>query len=316
MENSNNSFFGKVTFFLLAFSLLVGFFLNEDASGGGSAADFYNTWGYNIALKENLLVNSIPWTYHFPLHHIILSRLHYLISDQYLLRLFFCIISILLPLLFYFNLKIKYDSINKNLLWLLASLIFILPSFRYSAIWANDHITALIFFLASTIYFLKWEKIKNHKNLDLNIVAQIIFLSLAVYCRQYYAIFFIYFIILYFQKLKIKTFIQLSVLIFILAIPGFVLVYNQPLLITPGGTLNDAQSLSRFLDTLIINSSLISFYVIPIFFFLLLKNKKLLTELINTSTISVILNPFDFVTHKHAFFQVKNIFVFTNYIYC
>ena len=43
MENSNNSFFGKVTFFLLAFSLLVGFFLNEDASGGGSAADFYNT---------------------------------------------------------------------------------------------------------------------------------------------------------------------------------------------------------------------------------------------------------------------------------
>ena len=83
-KETNNLFFsGKFYFFLLALSLVVGFFFNEDASSGGAAADFYNTWGYNLALKENLFVDSFQWTDHFPLHHILISRLHYLINDQY-----------------------------------------------------------------------------------------------------------------------------------------------------------------------------------------------------------------------------------------
>ena len=45
--------FGKLTFVILSLSLLVGFYLNEDASAGGQAADFYGTWGHILALKEN-----------------------------------------------------------------------------------------------------------------------------------------------------------------------------------------------------------------------------------------------------------------------
>ena len=151
-------------------------------------------WGYNISLQEYILINPTSWRVHFPLHHIILSRLIYLIEDQNSLRLFLCIISISVPLLFYYNLKIKFNNIDKNILLFLASLIFILPSFRYSAIWANNHITASIFFLLSTLFFLKWEKKGINNELNINLILNVFFLSLAVYTRQYYALFFLYFI--------------------------------------------------------------------------------------------------------------------------
>ena len=262
---------GKIYFFLLAASLIVGFFFNEDASGGGSAADFYNTWGYNLALKENLFIDSSPWTDHFPLHHIFLSRLHYLISDEYFIRLFFCIFSISVPFLFLLNLQVKFEMINKNILWFLASLIFILPSFRYSAIWANDHITSFFFILLSTLFFLKWDKKKNYESLDINIILQVFFLSLAVYCRQYYALLFLYFMFVYLQKLKLKAFIILSFLVFFLSLPGIWIVYNQQNLIS-------LYSTSRFADSLLVNSSILSFYLIPIFFCLFINKRNQLSD--------------------------------------
>ena len=181
----NNTTSGKFCFLILSLSLLVGFYFNEDASGGGAASDFYFTWNHVLALKENLFVDGSEWSMHFPLHHIILSRLNFLINDRYLLRLFFCIVSILVPLLFYLNLKIKFDFINRNILWFLASLIFLFPAFRYSAIWANDHITAFIFFLLATLFFLKWNKKIDYENLDLNIILQTIFLALAAKAKAF-----------------------------------------------------------------------------------------------------------------------------------
>ena len=282
-KETNNLFFsGKFYFFLLGLSLIVGFFLNEDASSGGAAADFYNTWGYNLALKENLFVDSFQWTDHFPLHHILISRLHYLINDQYYIRLFFCIVSISVPLLFYLNLKIKFNEINENLLWLLASAIFLLPSFRYSAIWANDHITAFIFILLSTFFFLKWDKKKDY-NLDYNIILQVLFLALAVYCRQYYALLFFYFMILYLQKLKFFKFIILSFIVLLLSLPGFWIVFNQKTLITLFST-------NSFTDSLLVNSSIISFYLIPIFSCLIINNKKIFSFKKNAVIYSLILS--------------------------
>ena len=57
MESSKNLFYGKVTFFLLSITLIIGFFFNEDSSGsGGFVADFNKTWGYVEALKESFFV--------------------------------------------------------------------------------------------------------------------------------------------------------------------------------------------------------------------------------------------------------------------
>ena len=147
MKNNKNLLYGKIIFFLLSLTLIIGFFFDEDSAGsGGFIADFNNTWGYVEVLKDSLFVLPSKWVLHTPLHFIILSKLHILIEDQYLIRLIFCIISISIPILFYLCLKINFPDQNKNNLLVLASLTLLFPSFRSGAIWANDHITALFFF--------------------------------------------------------------------------------------------------------------------------------------------------------------------------
>jgi len=314
VENYN---LGKFFFLILSLSLLVGFYFNEDVSGG-STVDFYNTWNYVLALKENFFIGWVEdahWSLHFPLHYIILSKLNFIITDRYLLRLFFCIVSILVPFLFYLNLKVKFNYINKNILWLLASLIFILPTFRYSAIWANDHITALIFFLLSTLFFLKWEKKANYEKLDLNILLQSVFLALAVYTRQYYALIFLYFMIIYFQKLKFITFIKISIFVLILALPGLWMGYKHPVLLYTIYT-------TEYYNSLIINSSIISFYLMPIVFFLMISKKELFTDkkkyLLTGAIFSILLvyllsNSFNYNYHVGGGFLLKlSIILFNN----
>ena len=150
MKSDLEQYSGKIIFALLSATLLIGLYFNEVSAGsGGCIADFENTWAYVEVLKESIFV--LPWgdnhyVGHPPLHFIILSKIYILIDDKYLIRLIFCIISILMPLLFYVCLKINYPNVNKNNLLVLASLVFLFPSFRAGAIWGANHITALFFF--------------------------------------------------------------------------------------------------------------------------------------------------------------------------
>ena len=121
--------------------------------------------------------------------------------------------------------KINYPNENKNNLLTLASLTFLLPSFRAGAIWANDHITALFFFLLFLIFFLKWIKKSNFEKLNGNIYLQLIFLALAVYTRQYYVLIYVYCMYVYFKKFSLFNFLKLSFIVFVFAIPGFFLIY-------------------------------------------------------------------------------------------
>ena len=115
MESNQNLFYSRIIFLILSTTLIIGFFFNEDSAGsGGFVADFYNTWGYVEALRESLFVLPSKWVFHTPLHFIILSKVYMLIESKYFIRLFFCIISILIPILFYECLKINYPDENKN----------------------------------------------------------------------------------------------------------------------------------------------------------------------------------------------------------
>ena len=53
--------------------------------------------------------------------------------------------------------KIKYTKIDVNNLFLFSLILFLLPSVRSAAVWPNTQITAIIFFLISLFYFLRWE---------------------------------------------------------------------------------------------------------------------------------------------------------------
>ncbi len=262
------SLFNKFIYLLLSLSLFIGFYFGEDSSGsGGHIADFNNTWGYIEALKNSLFVLPSKWAAHTPLHYIILSKIYFFIESKYFIRIIFCIFSISLPFLFYVCLKINYPNINKNNLLSLASLIFLFPSFRSGAIWANSNITALLFLLLFLIFFLKWIKGSNFKELNTNIYLQLIFLALAVYTRQYYALIYIYCMYVYFKKLSLSNFFKLSLIVFVLTIPGFFLIYFDPILLSV--TFD-----TKFYNTILICASILSFYLIPIFFIIFFLNKK------------------------------------------
>ena len=77
--------------------------------------------------------------------------------------------------------------------------------------------------------------------------------------------------IIYFQKLKFKTFIKISIFVLILALPGLWMGYKHPVLLYTIYT-------TEYYNSLIINSSIISFYLMPIVFFLMISKKVLFTD--------------------------------------
>ena len=145
----------KLLFLFLSISLFVGLYFGIDSSGsGGFISDFNKTWPIAINPFDINIATTLDMK--FLLHYYIMFALNSVTQDQYLSRIFFCLASISVPLIFYFFLKLKFTGVNENNLFLFSLTIFLLPSFRSGAIWANTQITALIFLL-SLLFFIKNE---------------------------------------------------------------------------------------------------------------------------------------------------------------
>ena len=266
-------------YLFLSITIFIGLFFNEDSSGsGGYINDFHNTWPINDLIRNKIFFNFSEYTIHFPLHYYIIYILDFLFHGKENVKIFFCIISILLPYLFFRCLEERFNFIDRNNLFLFSQIIFILPAFRSGAIWANSQITSLIFFLLSIYFFIKW---KNNKINFLNnyIVLQLLFLSLAVYSRQLYAIIFLYILFVYFLNLKFKEFIKVCVITLFFAIPGFYLVLLSPTTLKTTFDLN-------FINSSFVNLSIISFYLLPFYF--LMDKKYFIKNLENKNNIKVL----------------------------
>jgi len=238
-------------------SLFVGFILNEDLSTGGARLDFFDTFEAVIKYANLEFDFNTLHTRHFPLHYLILSLPQMFFENIQLTRLFYLIFAMLVPIFLFFNLNLLYPHSKINNLFLSFSILF-LPYFRVSIIWANAHLTAVLFLLVSNFFFLKYKK--NNSKLD--IFYNLLFLSLATYSIQSYAVFFIYYLYFYFINLKKFEFFNILIICFIFSLPGFYLVFITPL----GAKLDFSSNLAY---TLLTNSSIIFFFLI---FFIL--NKK------------------------------------------
>ena len=246
-------------FLILSISVLLGFYFNEDGSGGGAQNDFNETWPYILNLKNDLFYHYLNWeNIHLPLHYILISFLYRIIENVEIIRFIFCLASLSLPLIFYKCLIRKFDNLDRNNLFIFACSILLLPTFRYTAIWTNVQITAQIFFLISIFFYLSWSKENNNK-IDKNLILQNLFLALSVYTRQDYAIYYLFFMIIYFQKLNFNDFFKLAIFILVLATPGIIFILDQQSVLNIKFT-------SKLQNFLLVNSSIMSFYLIPIFF--------------------------------------------------
>lgn len=313
LTDKNYSYLGASIFVIFSLSLFIGLFLNEDASGVGTSNDFKNTWDYVLLLKNNYIIDSSQWTRLLPVHYIFLSFLHNIFNDIFIVRLIFCSLSVLVPYLFYINLKLKFNEVNKGKLLIVSAIIFILPFFRSSAIWPNPHILSLIFLLTSIYFFQRWE-FNFEKKINLYLILHILFLALTVYTRRYYIFFFIYNYLFYFKYLNIKNFFYISILILLLTLPGLLLIIKFPYYLeTTGYSI-------KYYNTIPIISSIFFFYILPFLNISFFKNKNSKKNLINILSViffSFCIYFFDYNPRLGGgyFIKLSNIFLGGNYFF-
>ena len=181
------NYLNKFLYLLLSVSIFIELYFNIDAAGsGGFISDFNKTW----PLVENPFKFNTNIDFKFPLHYYIAAIIYKIVNDKEIFRFVYCLISLVIPYLFFLILKIKYKNIKIDNLFLFSLILFLLPSFRSAAIWPNTQITGIFFFLFSLLFFVKWENYKKFNKFDKDLFLSILFLSLAVYSRQIYAMIF------------------------------------------------------------------------------------------------------------------------------
>ena len=177
----------KFLYFICSVSIFIELYFNIDSAGsGGFINDFKSTW----PLVENPLKFSTDLDIKFPLHYYIASIIYEIFENKEVFRFVYCVISLFIPYLFFLCLKIRFNKVNINNLFLFSLVIFSLPSFRSAAIWPNTQITAIFFFLISLFFFLKWENKKKFNKLNSYLFLIILFMSFTVYTRKLYAMIF------------------------------------------------------------------------------------------------------------------------------
>ena len=311
-------------YLFLYFSLLVGFYFNEDFALGYITD--YSIHKNRIVpfFRDNFIESLINYekfeSNHSPIYIILILFLEKISFSETFSRLIGLHLSLLIPYFFYLCLKIKYKFREGAIFYLVPCIIFISPYFRASSIWLGSENLSIIFLLVSFYFFLKYENIKQ-KNLSY-ILLNAFFLACAAYIRPIYALFSIYFFLKFYSDLKLSKKILYYIIInFLLSFPALYYVY-----VFEGGFftkhMDDEIDLSRFVNQLSITISIIFFYSIP-FFLTNFKNNfqidnfKLKNLILSILFLFLLIFYFDYsLTHGGGiFYRVSILFFNNNYFF-
>ncbi len=283
MESKNNYRTLSITLiFLSLFSFFLGFYLDENSSGGG---DFLGDWIFawpNLQIflnnnildainHENLLTNRTPLLY-------ILHKLFNPFAESEIgYRSSVFILSLVTPILFYFCLKQKFKKKDKLLIALTASLILLSPYFRTSSYWGLEENYGVISLLLTFIFLNLFLENKNENSFKIYLQLFFItfFSSICIYFDQKLLIIpIICFITIITCKKKIKLKIFLIFNYFILSLP-YIYLINLWGGIFPTD-LTESRNLGNklYFDHIGYTATIIAFYFFPVLFF---KTDNLLT---------------------------------------
>lgn len=141
-------------FYLLASTLIIlsyflGFYLNEDAAGGGKADLYGKEWG-NINLFLNSKISSALIDIRYassrtPLY-LIINKFNPFITNIEEFRISYLFFATTIPILFFIFLKKNFKSINLNILIFLSCILMLSPYFRTMSFWADTEGLAIFFF--------------------------------------------------------------------------------------------------------------------------------------------------------------------------
>lgn len=276
-QNNKKNFdkFFNIIIFIPFFSYILGFYLDENSAGMGEfAAD--SIWiksNINIFLQNDLgdaifhpdLFGNRP-----PLIYILNKLFNPFFSDFEKYRLLVFLISLLGPIIFYKFLLIKFYSVDKKILFLLASIIYLSPYYRTSGFWALNENYAIVSMLLSFLFLEKF--LKFEKKILTNLLFVLFFSSLTVYFDQKFLIVpIVCFFSIIRKEINIKYKFITLVIYFILSIPYVYLIYRWNGIVPPATQLanpNTVTSIGDIKNTYFAHvgysATLVSFYLFPL----------------------------------------------------
>ena len=217
--------------FLISVSFFLGYFLRENAVGGG--AEFFKlSWPIIQSLKKDFLFTIKNYSSFgdgtIPFSHIINAYLNPFSDIIENFQLSTTIISFVIFLIFALILKKAFVQVNFVDILLTSSVFLLLPFFRTSAFWGKNENYGWLFCILALYFFseIKKDLSNNPKNRDiLNIILFCFTSACALYARQ--ALVFLpisYLLYLFFNSANKKTIIISIISFVIFAIPAFLLI--------------------------------------------------------------------------------------------
>jgi hypothetical protein len=281
----------EITFvFILYISLLIGFFFNENSTGG-AYLDYLNQKKISQDFAENFYKTFFSFdkypTRHSPVLIIFLSFLEKNNFNDTFIRLLNLHICLLLPILFWLVLKEKFKKINSYKLLLVVGLIFLSPVFRSLSVWPDSRIYGLIIFLVSIYYFLKFEDDKKISNA----IKCTFWCAISAYFSPNFALFAFFYFFRFFKHFSFKKEIFiLTILNITLSFPAFIYIFLLENIFffksaIPGGNEN-FKTVLNLSNKILIISSIIFFYLIP---FLITQTLKINIKKLNVIITSLII---------------------------
>ena len=259
-------------FFICYLSILLGFYIDENSIDGAKHDYIYHLVlvegfknNFSLTIKNFGSNPDVFATKNSPIFFIILGLLNKIFQLDYL-RILNTLVSLLIVIIFYNCLLLKYKNIKKVELIILSSLLFLSPTIRSLSVWPYSLLWGLFFFLITIFYYLKFELIKK----DIKyVVISTLFLAISSYFYLAFSVFGLFFFTQFIIKLDtIKNKTITILLNILLALPAVIFFYKQNFYFfyAEGLIINEYQRYNISNKILII-SSLIFYFCIPIFIF-------------------------------------------------
>ena len=269
-QKNKYSFFLVLASVVLYFSLIFGFFYDENLNYG-AYYDWVNAYlkpvnDFSKNFFQTLLNYNDYGQRHSPVYLIFLSLFLKLNFSPDLIRIIHLHLSIPLILIFYKCLVLKFNNIDKRNLQLLSLVIFLSPTFRSLAIWPDSRLPGLLFFVLTIYFFLWFQKSNKEKYIWFTSISLII----SSYISPNFSFFFIYFFFFFLKKLKFQKLVLFGLFNFVLAIPMLYYIFILDINFFLSGKTPSLNSGSvslnfNFSNKIMIISSIVFFHLIPIF---------------------------------------------------
>ena len=317
MQNTNKTENYIIIFlvFLSVLSYFVGFIFKEN-SAGGAHADFVFVWLNLSIFEENTLLDALKLTattdgeiFHstrtpgfYILNKIFNPFTGNINSFQTSISLF----SVLIPISFFWCLKLKFEKSNIFYLLLISSLIFLSPYFRTSAFWGMEENFGILSVLLSGIFLIKYLKTNNSFYEKILLFLLTFFSSSCVYLDQKLVLVpLLCFLTIIFSKRNFSHKLLAILFYFLFSIPFLMLVYMWGN-IAPTGDATGRGLLTNYnFHHLGYVLTIISFYLFPMIF--LIKNvKQELRSLNNRENYFLALLFFIFLLYFLFFHDLEN----------